>query len=75
MGDKEFSFRHIAFEVLAGPPRERPTKEVRNGIHHLENGDRGTEVYPGEVVTGVDEAARNSRQSRRGLDRVQRTPP
>lgn len=36
MWDKEFSFKHIAFEVLAGPPREMPTKEVRNGIQHLE---------------------------------------
>lgn len=44
MGDKEFSFRHIAFEMLAGPPREMPTKEVRTGIQHLENGARGPKV-------------------------------
>lgn len=72
MGDKEFSSRHIAFEVLAGPPREMPTKEVRNRIRHLENRARGTEVNPGEVVTGVVEAARNSRQS---SDRAPRTSP
>lgn len=41
MGDKEFSFRHIAFEVLAGLPREMPTKEVRNRIRHLEKQGQG----------------------------------
>lgn len=45
-----------------------PTKEVRNGIQHLESGARGT-----EVVTSMDEAARNATQTRRGSDGAPRT--